>query len=37
VLWISVTLKNPSFLAMFETANLGTSGKHNNQYTTDND
>jgi hypothetical protein len=31
------TLKNPSLLAEFEPMNIGSNGKHNNLYTTEND
>jgi hypothetical protein len=31
VLWIFITLKNPSSLAGFEPAYLGSNGKHDNQ------
>jgi hypothetical protein len=37
VLRIFITLKSPSFLARFKPVNLGSSGKHNNHYTTEND
>jgi hypothetical protein len=37
VLRISMALKNPSFLAGFEPANLGSNGKHDNHYTTEKD
>jgi hypothetical protein len=37
VLQIFITLKNPSHSAGFEPTNLGSNGKHNNHYTTEND
>jgi hypothetical protein len=37
VLWTSITLKNPSFSAGFEPANLGSNGKHYNPQTTEGD
>jgi hypothetical protein len=36
MLWIFITLKNWSLLAGFEPANLGSNGKHDNHYTTEN-
>jgi hypothetical protein len=32
-----IALKNSSFSAGFEPANFGSSGKHDNHYTTEND
>jgi hypothetical protein len=37
VLWIFIAFKNPSLSAGFEPVNLGSSGKHDNHYTTKND
>jgi hypothetical protein len=37
VLWIFVAHKNPSFSAGFEHADLESSGKHANHYTTEGD
>jgi hypothetical protein len=34
---VSVSLKSPSSSAGFEPANLGSSGKHHNHYTTEGD
>jgi hypothetical protein len=34
VLWIFITLKSLIYLAKFKTANLGSSGKYTNYYTT---
>jgi hypothetical protein len=37
MLQIFIALKNPSLSASSEHTNLGSNGKHNNHYTTDND
>jgi hypothetical protein len=37
MLWIFITVKNPSTSAGFKPTNLGTNGKHANHYTTEND
>jgi hypothetical protein len=37
MLWIFIALKNPSLAAGFEHTNLGSSGEHDNHYTTEND
>jgi hypothetical protein len=36
-LQIFIALKNPLLTARFEPANLGSSGKHDNHYTIEND
>jgi hypothetical protein len=36
MLWIFITLKNPSLSARFEPTNLGYNDKHCNHYTTKN-
>jgi hypothetical protein len=37
VLWMYMTPKNQSLSAGFEPANLGSNGKHDNHYTTEDD
>jgi hypothetical protein len=37
VLWMFITLKNPSLSARFEPVSFGSSGKHDNLYTAENE